>query len=96
MNISQADPPIDPDSHSGSGDESTPRWVKVFGIIAITAHITSSVGWLGAVAAFLALAVAGLTSQDVQLVRAALPSVEYAFVCNPVDLLCPIGETGIT
>ena len=35
MNISQADPPLDPDSHSGSGDESTPRWVKVFGIIAL-------------------------------------------------------------
>lgn len=38
---------------------------------ALTAHITSSVGWLGVVAAFLALAVAGLTSQNVQMVRAA-------------------------
>jgi hypothetical protein len=38
---------------------------------ALTAHITFSVGWLGAVAGFLALAVAGLTSQDVQMVRAA-------------------------
>ncbi len=28
-----------------------------------TAHVTSSVGWLGAVAGFLALAAAGLTSQ---------------------------------
>jgi len=37
---------------------------------ALTAHVTSSVGWLGAVAAFLALAVAGLTSQDAHLVRA--------------------------
>lgn len=36
-----------------------------------TAHITFTVGWLGAVAGFLALAVAGLNSQDVQLVRAA-------------------------
>ncbi len=37
----------------------------------LTAHVTSSVGWLGAVAAFLALAVTGLTSQDAQLVRSA-------------------------
>jgi len=36
---------------------------------ALTAHVTSSVGWLGAVAGFLALAVAGLTSHDGQLVR---------------------------
>jgi len=37
----------------------------------LTAHITFAVGWLGAVAGFLALAVAGLRSADVQLVRAA-------------------------
>jgi hypothetical protein len=36
---------------------------------AFTAHIALSVGWLGAVAGFLALAVAGLTSHDAQLVR---------------------------
>jgi hypothetical protein len=38
--------------------------------LALTAHVTSSVGWLGAVGGFLALAVAGLTSQDAQVVRA--------------------------
>src|SRR5690242_10093438 len=32
-------------------------------------HITSSVGWFGAVAGFLALSLAGLTSQNAQLVR---------------------------
>ncbi len=37
----------------------------------LTAHITFAVGWLGAVAAFLALAIAGLTSQDAQMVRSA-------------------------
>lgn len=31
---------------------------------ALTVHVTASVGWLGAVAAFLALAVVGLTSTD--------------------------------
>jgi hypothetical protein len=36
-----------------------------------TAHITFAVGWLGAIAGFLALAIAGLTSQDAHLGRAA-------------------------
>jgi len=38
---------------------------------ALTAHVTSSVGLLGAVAGFLALAVAGLASTDAETVRAA-------------------------
>lgn len=38
--------------------------------LALTTHITFSVGWFGSVAVFLALAIAGLTSQDVQVVRA--------------------------
>nr|BFE80578.1 hypothetical protein GCM10020093_031790 [Planobispora longispora] len=39
--------------------------------LALTAHVTSSVGWLGAVAAFLVLALAGLSGQDVQTMRTA-------------------------
>lgn len=35
------------------------------------AHITFTVGWLGAVAGFLALAIAGLNSPDAQIIRAA-------------------------
>jgi hypothetical protein len=56
--------------------------------LALTAHVTSSVGWLGAVAAFLALAVAGLTSQDAQLVRAAYLTMEVTgwFVIVPLSL----------
>ena len=50
----------------------TPRLRK----FALTAHVTCSVGWLGAVAGFLALAVAGLTSQDAQMVRAAYLAME--------------------
>jgi hypothetical protein len=42
---------------------------------ALTTHVTSSVGWFGAVAGFLALAVAGVTSQDAQIVRAAYLSM---------------------
>jgi hypothetical protein len=34
-------------------------------------HIISSVGWLGAIAAFLVLSIAGVTFPTVQLVRAA-------------------------
>ena len=39
--------------------------------LALTVHITTTVGWFGAVVAFLALAVVGLTSQDAQTVRGA-------------------------
>ncbi|MCZ9880195.1 DUF2269 domain-containing protein [Arthrobacter sp. B2a2-09] len=39
--------------------------------LALTAHVTFSLGWFGAVAAFLALAVAGLASTDAGLARAA-------------------------
>jgi len=46
--------------------------------LALTAHITSSVGWLGAVVVFLALAAVGLTSQDAQMVRGAYLVMEPA------------------
>ena len=39
--------------------------------LALTAHVTASVGWLGAVTGFLALAVAGLLSENAETVRAA-------------------------
>jgi hypothetical protein len=39
--------------------------------LALTAHVTSSVGWIGAVASFLALAVVGITSGEDQAVRGA-------------------------
>lgn len=42
----------------------------------LTAHVTSAVGWLGAVACFLALAVAGLASRDALTVRAAYLAME--------------------
>jgi hypothetical protein len=45
---------------------------------ALTVHVTSSVGWLGAVAAFLALGVVGLTSRDAQTVRGAYLVMEPA------------------
>lgn len=62
----------------------TPRFRK----FALTAHVTSSVGWLGAVAAFLALAIAGLVSPDAQMVRASYLSMEMIgwFVIVPFCL----------
>ena len=36
---------------------------------ALTAHVISSVGWLGAVVVFFGLAIVGLTSQDPQTIR---------------------------
>jgi hypothetical protein len=55
---------------------------------ALTAHVTSSVGWLGAVASFLVLAVAGLTSQDAQLVRATYLTMDLIgwFILVPLSL----------
>jgi hypothetical protein len=52
----------------------TPRLRK----FALTAHVASSVGWFGAVASFLALAVAGLTSQDAEMVRGTYFAMELA------------------
>jgi hypothetical protein len=57
--------------------------------VALTAHVISSVGWFGAVAAFLALAVAGLSSHDGQMVRAAYLAMEVTgwFVIVPLSLV---------
>jgi hypothetical protein len=62
----------------------TPRLRK----LALTAHVAVSVGWLGAVAGFLALAVAGLASQDAQTVRGAYLAMELTgwFVLVPLAL----------
>ena len=59
----------------------TPRLRK----FALTAHITSSIGWFGAVAAFVALAIAGMISRDAQMVRAAYLGMELTtwFVIVP-------------
>jgi hypothetical protein len=60
-------------------------WLRRF---ALTAHIVSSVGWLGAVAGFLALAVAGLTSENAQTVRAVYLAMDVTgwFVLVPLAL----------
>src|SRR5213082_3605560 len=54
--------------------------------LTITAHVTFSVGWLGAVAAFLVLAIAGLTNQDTQIAHSAYFAMELTarFVIVPL------------
>jgi hypothetical protein len=49
-----------------------PRWRK----FALTAHVTCSVGWLGAVVAFLALAVVAVTTDEAPVVRAVYLTAE--------------------
>src|SRR5713226_9577902 len=55
---------------------------------ALASHVTSSVGWLGAVAGFLALAVAGLSNQNAETVRAAYIAMHLTtwFVIVPLSL----------
>jgi hypothetical protein len=50
----------------------TPRLRK----FALTAHVTSSVGWLGTVASFQALAIAALTSREPEIVRGSYLAME--------------------
>lgn len=55
---------------------------------ALTTHITVSVGWIGAVAAYLALDVTIVTSQDVQTLRATYLAMELIawYVIVPLAL----------
>ncbi|WP_455356658.1 hypothetical protein [Streptomyces sp. SYSU K217416] len=58
--------------------------------ITLTLHVTSSVGWLGAVAAFLALAIAGLTSSAPQTMRGAYVAMDVVgwYVIVPFSVAC--------
>ena len=76
----------------------TPGWRK----LALTAHVTSSVGWLGAVTGFLALAIVGFTSRDSVVVRAVYPAmavtgwyviVPFSFASLVTGLIQSLGTT---
>jgi hypothetical protein len=56
--------------------------------LTLTAHVTFSVGWLGAVGAYLGLAIVALTGNDPQTVRAMFVSMELIgwFVIVPLSL----------
>lgn len=55
---------------------------------ALTAHVVSSVGWLGAVAASLAMGIAAVASGDVHLVRSVYLAMEFiaAAVLVPLSI----------
>src|SRR5829696_7708504 len=54
----------------------------------LTAHVTFSVGWLGAVLVYIVLAVTGLASRDRELARAAFMTLETVgwFVIVPCSV----------
>jgi hypothetical protein len=54
--------------------------------LVLTLHVSASVGSLGAVAAFLALSVVGITSEKAEIVRAMYPAMELIarFVIVPL------------
>src|SRR3989304_3981275 len=56
--------------------------------LALTVHLTFSVGWIGAVVAYLALGVSAVTSRDAQTGRAAWTAMELigGFVIVPLAL----------
>jgi len=56
----------------------------------LTVHVSVSVGWLGAVAAFAALAVAALRSDDPDLVRGAYLAMDVTgwWVLVPLSVAC--------
>ena len=62
---------------------------------ALTVHVTSSVGWIGAVVVFLALAIVGMTGEDAQTVRGAYLVMEPAAWSVLVPLAFASLVTGI-
>lgn len=62
---------------------------------ALTAHVTCSVGWIGAVLVFLALAIVGLTSPDAETVRGAYLVMEPAAWAVLVPLAFGTLVTGV-
>jgi len=56
--------------------------------IMLTAHLTVSIGWIGAVVAYLALVLTAMTNQDAQLLRAAWLAMELTgwFAIVPLAL----------
>jgi len=74
----------------------SPGWRKIW----LTTHVMSSIGWFGAVAVFLTLALVGMTSQDPQLVRAGYLAmkltgwfiiVPFAFVSLGSGIISSLG-----
>lgn len=56
--------------------------------LTLTAHIVLAIGWLGSVAAYLSLAIAGLNTNDPQLAQGIYPSMEIIarYVIVPLSI----------
>jgi hypothetical protein len=56
---------------------------------ALTIHLTSSVGWIGAVVAYLVIVIAAMTRQDTEMLRAAWITLELIgwYVIIPLALI---------
>ena len=59
---------------------------------ALTLHIVASVGWIGIVAGFLALAIAGLVSPDPNLVLASYFAMDFVYR----TVVIPLGLASLT
>jgi hypothetical protein len=69
----------------------TPRLRKV----ALTLHITASLGWIGAVAAFIVLDVATVASEDVPTLRASYIGMDLITTWAIVPLAFAASATGV-
>lgn len=64
-------------------------------MLILTVHVVASVGWVGVVAGFLALAIAGLVSPDVLLVRASYVAMDFTYRMVVIPLGLASLVTGI-
>jgi hypothetical protein len=62
---------------------------------ALTAHVVTSVAWVGVVASFLALAIAGLVSAEVQFARASSVAMDFTYRSAVIPLGLVSLATGI-
>ena len=69
-----------------------PSWLRK---LALVVHITASVGWTGAVAAFLALAIVGLTSHDAIVVSGMYVAMDVVAAYSIVPMSIAALLTGI-
>ncbi len=69
-----------------------PRMTAGIRKLALTAHVTSSVAWMGGVACFLVLSIAGFTSQQPQTIQAAYLAMNLIcwFVVVPLSFASPV------
>ncbi len=60
--------------------------------LALTLHVVTSVGWVGAVSGFLVLAIAGLAGADAQLMRGSYLAMDLTYR----SVIVPLGLASLT